>query len=170
MPLGVAFVIIFICIALGNSLGRAFLYFIVISSVVIWINNYKDFYLDWKKQEQLVRLFSDSNKLKDAGLVVFRDETTDLNAIGRTNRPYEWNGLMVLSFGDESRFGVLDSELLTYCEGGYDKYFVAHYKAKNHKRMSECVPTVVRIFIDGAKTTSLLFFRKNVNYISIEVL
>jgi hypothetical protein len=170
MPLGVAFVIIFICIALGNFLGRGFLYFIVIFSVVIWINNYKDFYLDWKKQEQLVRLFSDSNKLKDAGLVVFRDETTDLNAIGRTNRPYEWNGLMVLSFGDESRFGVLDSELLTYCEGGYDKYFVAHYKAKNHKRMSECVPTVVRIFIDGAETTSLLFFRKNVNYISIEVL
>lgn len=170
MPLGVAFAIIVICIALGNLLGRVFLYFIVISSVVIWINNYKDFYLDWKKQEQLVRLFSNSNKLKDAGLVVFRDETTDLNAIGRTYRPYEWNGLMVLSFGDESRFGVLDSELLTYCKGGYDKYFVAHYKAKDHERMFECVPTVVRIFRDGAETKSILFFRKNMSSISIEVL
>jgi hypothetical protein len=170
MPLGLAFTIIFICITLGNLLGRVFLYFIAISSVAIWINYYEDFYFDWKKQERLVRLFSDSEKLKNAGLVLFRDEVADLNAIGRAYRPYEWNGLMALSFGDESRFGVLDSEVLIYCKGGYDKYFVSHYKSKDHFRTPECAPTIVRIFRSNGESGAFLFFRKNVDDISIEVL
>jgi hypothetical protein len=132
------------------------------------VNQYKNFYFDWKKQERLVQLFSGSEKLKGAGLVVFQDETADWNAIGRVYRPYEWNGLMALSFGDESRFGVLDSDLSTYCAGGYDGYFVPHYKSKDHFRTPECAPVVVRIFEN--KNDAFQLLRRNVENISISIL
>ena len=44
--------------------------------------------------------------IRHAGIIGFIDETKSLNAINRTYRIYEWNGLLKAAFGDEFRFGV----------------------------------------------------------------
>jgi hypothetical protein len=154
MPLGLALAYVGIAGLFGNIISRFLLIFAVCASVLFWISNYTAFYIDWKKQEKLITLFATSDMLRSAKVVAFHDETSDLNAIGRVYRPYEWNGQMAIAFGNEQRFGVLPSELAAYCQGVYDQYFVDHYKASGHSRDGSCVPLTVRIFHGAVPATT----------------
>ncbi len=75
-------------------------------SLFLNVNSYKDFYIDWKKQNHLARELSLSEDIKISNIVVFHDETSKFNAYGRNYRNYEWNGLLFKAFNDEKRFGV----------------------------------------------------------------
>tara|TARA_B100000212_G_scaffold91239_1_gene66972 strand:- start:2970 stop:4520 length:1551 start_codon:yes stop_codon:yes gene_type:complete len=70
---------------------------------------YKEFYVDWKKQKNLIEIFSQNDVLKDSDLIIFHDKTQGFNAFNRDYDVYEWNGLLVQAFNDEKRFG-LDNE------------------------------------------------------------
>lgn len=159
MPLGLACVLVSMCMAFGSFVGRLAIGTIIAASIAVWVGYYQDFYSDWEKQQRLVSLFRNNEKLRDSRLIVFQDESANLNALGRSYRPYEWNGLMVLSFGDESRFGILRHELTAYCDGGYDEFFVPHYKAKDHVRFGQCSPVFVRIFDNQIDDGPGFFYR-----------
>jgi hypothetical protein len=44
--------------------------------------------------------------IEKSKLIVFNDSTMSLNALGRTYRDYEWNGLVKVAFGDETRYCI----------------------------------------------------------------
>lgn len=110
--------------------------FLILSSIVgislsVNLFNFTNLFIDWQKQQQLIQLFSITQEVKNANLIVIDDKTTNFNAIARKIRFYEWNGLLENAFGDESRFGIsrldfVDSESFN---NNFKNYFDPHYKA-----------------------------------------
>jgi len=144
LPLGTAVIIVAVWLHFKGSLGV----FSVIVGLSLAYNasTYKDFFVDWQKQKQIIHLFSINPALKDARLIIINDQSTDLNAIGRTYRFYEWNGLLELAFGDQKRFGINKAELPNYLNGGYiNEFFTARYKASDFNQDSGAPVTLVEI-------------------------
>jgi len=69
---------------------------------------------DWYKQVSLMRHMESSSDMRRGGHFVFTDEAASLNAVPRTYRAYEYNGMMRRVFGDATRFGVDMSEIGSY--------------------------------------------------------
>jgi hypothetical protein len=106
LPLGAA--LILTALVKTAERGVRIFFVSVLLSVFLPLNMgiYKDFYVDWQKQKQLVLLFKNNDMLKNSQVVIFNDKTTGINALKRKYRSYEWNGLMTLAFGDEKRLGL----------------------------------------------------------------
>ena len=81
------------------------LIFLKIFSILNFLN-YKEFYVDWNKQKNLIQIFSQNQVLRDSDLIIFYDETEGFNAFNRDYDIYEWNGLFAEAFKDEKRFGI----------------------------------------------------------------
>jgi hypothetical protein len=131
MPLGGALVIVGVFYLLKGNL----ILLSVILSVLLSLNlfTYKDFYFDWAKQESLMELFSKKNEIKEANIIVFNDKTKNINALSRTYRFYEWNGLLANSFGDEKRIGLEDSQFKLLIDGKFKKSWVGKsYKSGDY--------------------------------------
>jgi hypothetical protein len=106
LPFGASLLLVGIISFLNPQFKLFILIFVVLTSIAINITNYVALYQDWNKQKALIMLFKSNDEIKNAGIVGFIDETKSLNAINRTYRIYEWNGLMKAAFGDEIRFGI----------------------------------------------------------------
>ncbi len=132
MPLGMAILCTALIASLGEKFGRAFLVLVLTISFAINWYNYTWFFIDWNKQKQIVSFLSRSEDVKSADLIVFEDK--EKNALSRTYRFYEWNGLLKLATGDESKFGICWDEYFKYASGEYDQYFNKHYIAEKHRR------------------------------------
>jgi hypothetical protein len=154
LPLGFALIIIGAWSNLGVlsvvvGLSRAFnlcvLSVVVGLSLAFNVSTYKDFFIDWQKQQQLIQLFSANPEIKNTSLIVIDDRTVNMNAIGRSYRFYEWNGIFELAFGDEKRFGITERELPHYLAGKYDNNLNAYYKAGSFKKNSQIPPIEVEI-------------------------
>lgn len=114
--------------------------FVVSISMYINIGNYIDLLLDWNKQKQIVALLASTDKIEKGAVVIFSDQTKEINALSRTYRFYEWNGIMKYTYGDESRFGINNDEYVNeYFEGVLDQYFDPLYAAGGHQRSREIV-------------------------------
>ena len=100
----------------------------------IGITNYYSFFIDWNKQKALIELFSNNSVIKNSKLVIITDETNHLNAIKRSYRFYEWNGLLEQAYGNQNHFVITPEDTKKYQEGGFDKYFSSYYKANGHQR------------------------------------
>ena len=83
---------------------------------------YKDFYFDWQKQKKLIYYLKRNDLVLDADLIVFDDRANSLNAINRTIRFYEWNGILKYTFGDESRHGLNLDQLYDYSDKKNNKW------------------------------------------------
>lgn len=106
LPLGSAIFVVGILGFFEQRKRFTLMFFLIALSISMNIKNYADFYRDWNKQQMLVSLFRQSDDVKNAGIIAFIDETRSLNAIGRTYRNYEWNGLLKLAFGNQIRYGT----------------------------------------------------------------
>jgi hypothetical protein len=138
MPFGVAFIITSLANLLSSLWQRGFLLALVAASISINLSNYRDFYFDWQKQKSIIDQLSKLEPAKNASLLVFDDKTK--NAIYRTYRTYEWNGLINQAFPEEyNRFGINKWEFEDYKKGAMDKglnrYYSSgsHVKAKKHE-------------------------------------
>jgi hypothetical protein len=135
MPLGVSLITFAICSSFKNEFILPQFNLVAISLVVgislsINIYRYKEFFVDWQKQQQLVSLFSVNSKIKNGSLIVIDDQTIHMNAIGRGYRYYEWSGMLELAFGDQKRFGIYQFQLPLYLEGKFlPSSFTSAYKA-----------------------------------------
>jgi hypothetical protein len=69
------------------------------------IEIYYSFQKDWFKQLSLISNFRSDNVIKYNTTFFFDDRTLDYNAIKRTYRFYEFNGIFKYCFNDENRFG-----------------------------------------------------------------
>ena len=98
-------------------------------SLIFGINSYAGFVRDWNKQLTIIDYAKKSDCIRSATLILIDDNTTNQNAIKRTTRFYEWNGLLAYALGNENRFAVESSERSAILEGMYDLYFKPTYKA-----------------------------------------
>lgn len=147
-----------------KSSQRLFLFaFIVISSITINILNYIDFYNDWNKQKNLISLFKENELIRNAGIIGFVDETKSLNAINRTYRIYEWNGLLKSAFDDELRFGVDGEGFKWVKERGNNPNFVNRQNNnKDYINNSERPNIVVKILhVNNDKVPYFNLFNSN---------
>ncbi len=113
----------------GKSAEKLSLSIILGLSLASTVVNYLDYFRDWQKQRQIVAFFAGNEKLAGSGLILIDDRSEGLNAIKRTYRFYEWNGLLELAYGNERHFAIRPSELKDYRQGNYDRYISAMYKA-----------------------------------------
>lgn len=132
MPLGVAILLSAIIVSCVDKYGRILLVLIITVSFAINWYNYAWFFIDWNKQNRLVSFLVKSEDVASAKLIVFEDRAK--NALSREYRFYEWNGLMKMATGDETRFGIRWDEYPKYVSGEYDKYFNRRYIAADHRR------------------------------------
>ncbi|MDB2417286.1 hypothetical protein N9W23_01430 [Paracoccaceae bacterium] len=121
-PLGLALIIVSILVSVPN---RTRLNYIIIAISLCGATNvftYKDFYFDWQKQKKLIYYLKRNDLVLDADLIVFDDRANSLNAINRTIRFYEWNGILKYTFGDESRHGLNLDQLYDYSDKKNNKW------------------------------------------------
>lgn len=111
LPLGSSLILLAFLGMINIKLRPVLLSVILTFSIISNLDTYKDFYFDWRKQVALIGLMAENELIRNADLVVFDDGAYSLNAINRTYRSYEWNGLLKNSFGDESRYGINQREL-----------------------------------------------------------
>ena len=113
------------------------------------INDYTDFYFDWKKQKEIISFVSNEKAKINRDLVLFNDKTE--TAINRHYRFYEWNGLLKYAVGDESNFGINLDEYGPYQSGIFDKYFSKYFNAETHINDPEKKPIQITIDYFGSK-------------------
>lgn len=134
LPLGFSIILLaFLALAENIYIRNLFLSILLSVCILMNIQTYRDFHVDWQKQSELIVEFSRSDVIKDSQLVFFDDKAKDLNALNRSYRFYEWNGLMAEAFGDERRFGSDVSELDDLRDGDFLErhaiLFSGHYRA-----------------------------------------
>ena len=146
LPLGSALFIVGGLSFFSNILKTGIMSVVIALSLAINLTNYIQLTIDWHKQTELTRLFSTNIKIQHAGLLVIDDRTTHLNALHRSYRFYEWNGILEYAFREEKRFGIVPTDLEKYLSGGHDSYFTSAYKAGSHRR--DAASPVVSVVID----------------------
>lgn len=65
-----------------------------------------DFQRDWFKQQALMEQFQASKIMRNATTFIITDQTKDWDVLKRGYLPYEYTGMMVTLFGEETRFAT----------------------------------------------------------------
>jgi hypothetical protein len=156
LPLGAS---LFFVGALGyfSKVSKTTVITILISvCLILNLRTYKDFFLDWQKQKELISLFKQSAEIREAEIVVFNDMSASLNAIKRSFRSYEWNGLMVEAFDNEKRLGLAPGDFDSLKNGQlYKGYFLQGKKYRMGDFRLSRSPKVLLVDIE-TKPTKLL--------------
>jgi hypothetical protein len=111
LPLGASFILYYGFMILGEKANISSLYKNLLLSLIlamflsINILGYADYQRDWYKQVSLIENFKASESIRNNTTILFEDHTTNLNANNRSYRFYEYGGMMISAFGDESRLG-----------------------------------------------------------------
>lgn len=158
-PLGGSLSLVALLVAITVEVRQGLLAAILSIMMLLNLVTYVDFYFDWQKQKALIALMGENELIRNADLIVFDDRAHSLNAINRTYRNYEWNGLLANSFGDESRFGLNHSELNEFIQGNkYKAYFTEGEKYRNagFDPTKELETVLVSIHLHESKLRSLL--------------
>lgn len=109
-------------------------------------------WIDWRKQQALIRLLALNDRVRSAKLVIFEDHTWyAMNLQGRTYRPYEWNGLMLAAYRDgEHRLGIPPSYYPNYIDGKLNHLLELH-RAGQHVPTRNPQAVLVRIKADCSR-------------------
>ena len=102
-----------------------------------------------------MELFSKNYEIREANLIVFNDKTKNINALARSYRLYEWNGLMANSFGDEKRLGVNETELKLLIDGKFKKRWLGKFYRSGEFSTSSSI-NAVRVEINEVPSSSLV--------------
>jgi hypothetical protein len=152
MPLGVSLLLVQI-ITKFSRYSRYLIFTIFISiSIVMNLNNYFNFFVDWNKQKAIMNLLAKNIEIKDKKLVLINDHTLELNALSRNYRFYEWNGLFKYVYKDENRFVMNYSDKDLYNKGLFDIYFNEFGNAKDFKKANLKDATIINIDKVDSKT------------------
>lgn len=127
-------------------------------SLFINVTNYIHLYVDWEKQKALITLIANNEAIKNSKLIVFEDSTKSMNALGRSYRDYEWNGLVKTAFGDEKRYSVDSSNWDKKAGMRSDPLINKYYLATDFDQVAFSNPLYVKI--ERAKFGGLVFWKK----------
>ncbi len=150
-PLGASVLLAGGTMALPEKLMLPTITVLVAASASFFISNYLDFALDWKKQQAIAEFLVADENVQKVELIVFNDKSRDLNAIKRTYRFYEWNGLLNFHGENQKRLGINLDQIDAYREGSLDRFFSPLYKAELHNRGALPNAALVTISRDADK-------------------
>jgi hypothetical protein len=150
MPLSAAFILTWV-ISISNKLNIEILfYFVIVFSITVNINVYRDFYNDIKKQNTLIDFLRGHPEIRKADILVIEDETP--KALQRKYRFYELNGIVNSATGMHSLFVLPENEdIKMYNKGYYDRMFTKIYHSSQHVRKDKPVIKVLLIKYDKIK-------------------
>jgi hypothetical protein len=115
---------------------------------------YMSYLIDWHKQRGLTAALRGSDLVSRASVVVFVDDTLDFNARARRYRYYEWCGLLAYAFGDNSRLGADEQDLIRFTTGDLNSE-ISSRQLPRHVDLSSSTPLdAVRVTISHAAPTS----------------
>ena len=138
MSFGLSIMIVGIIGSLSFYFQQIALTSIVSICLIINWTNYQDFYNDSIKQKELVSFLKESKEVQNSSLIIFDDKSA--NAIFRSYRFYEWNGLLHTAYPEDfSKFGINLAELNSYDSGSYDTQFKRFHTTINHQRTNAAV-------------------------------
>lgn len=163
LPLGSSIIVVMFLFLIEKENRIISVSLLLALCITLNIGTYKDFYLDWQKQKELIELFKSSEKIKNGQLIVFEDNTLSKNAISRIYRSYEWNGLMATAFGNELRLGINSDALEELKRGNFFRgYFSDGEKYRNSEFSYNSTVEVVLVEINlaGRRIRDRLFFGK----------
>ncbi len=96
-------------------------------------NNVLSYQREWFKERAMIEAMRASPEIRRARTVLFDDRTTAWNANGRTSRrDYEYAGMFVEAFGDQTRLGADLAEYRRYGAAAYRRQFTPLYKMGDH--------------------------------------
>ncbi|WP_454841339.1 hypothetical protein [Pseudomonas hormoni] len=145
MPLGSAIVISSALLLIPGKVRAVSLVVIVAACLSYGLVSYFNFYVDWQKQLFVIEKLKRDPVVAEARFLIIEDRAKELDAIGRTYRFYEWNGILVLALGDELRFALEPKDIDGYAKGEFDKFFHSLYKAGEHVRSVKQSVAVVKL-------------------------
>jgi hypothetical protein len=149
MPLGISFALFTFSIYVHKSNLRLVISIILSICMSMNLNAYYSLAVNWHKQESLIKLISQDNKIRNSDFLIF-DDATNGNPWGRPMNFYEWNGLLNRAFSDQKRLGV-DRNQTWESEGKYINQILSSplckeiYKLKNFNLNDDLKQTVVEI-------------------------
>lgn len=152
LPLGVAMVLVSFAWVLPGRARIEALALAVAASLSFGVTNAYAFLVDAHKQRALMDLIARDPAIRGASVVVFVDKAADLNAIRRSYRFYEWNGMMAQALGDETRFGGNPADVRSYFAGRFDQLLPLHIRASQHKRSANPVVVLAEIHAAPVRT------------------
>jgi len=164
LPLGTSIILLSIILASRPNFREPLLITFLSISLFLNVNSYKDFYIDWKKQNYLAHELSLSEDIKKSDIVVFHDETSKFNSYGRNYRNYEWNGLLFKAFNDEKRFGVDMNDFQKLIDGSLyeglifqaDKFRASEFEI--NKELNVIEVKIKSAIVDSSISEKLSFF------------
>lgn len=145
MPLGAALLVSGALLLLPKIFKTISLAVVVSACLSYGLSGYYHFYIDWQKQLFLLQEINKDPVISEANFIIIKDQTKKLDAVGRTYRFYEWNGILVRALGDDRRFALEPREVSRYVSGGYDKFFTVQYKSGRHVRSDEESVAVIEL-------------------------
>jgi len=147
-PLGMSLVLVVFISLLSKKLKAAAIVSVISFSTIINVTVYKDLYIDWQKQKMIMSLISNNDIIKKSDILLFEDLTKPLNAMLRQYRFYEWNGLVALALGDETRFSIDKVQFPSFFNVPSFKLLYKNrykYKASNFNFNKEHLPLHIQI-------------------------
>ena len=105
-PLGASFMLVYLVRLAAAGRARNLVYaLLVVVFTATAIGTWIAFQKDWYKEVALIENFRTTPEIERGTQFLFEDRTTDLDAMHRTYRPYEYAGLLREAFGDDRRQG-----------------------------------------------------------------
>jgi hypothetical protein len=157
MSFGLSIMILGTLGSLRSYFQRIMLSSIISICLIVNWTNYRDFYNDSIKQKELVSFLKESKEVQNSSLIIFDDKSA--NAIFRSYRFYEWNGLLHLAYPEDfSKFGINLAELNSYDSGSYDMQFKRFHTTIKHQRANAAVMVKIER-IDGKNIFTLNSYR-----------
>lgn len=133
MPFGISILIAYCIYQVPKTINsRSLLRLVLLACIFASSVNSFSFYADSRKQQSVQRFMAGALRADSPRLVVIVDKTN--NALRRTYRFYEINGMLARATGDQSFFGIQSSDINSYLNGKLDKYFTGYYLASSHRR------------------------------------
>ncbi|MDA8442090.1 MAG: hypothetical protein M0Z55_06905 [Peptococcaceae bacterium] len=141
VPLGASFIIYYIIKMILDKVKAKTYIAIAVYALIIAvfvganIHNADTYQRDWYKQLALIENFKHSSVIRDNTTFLFDDHTPNLSVPGTSIGFYEYNGMMKLAFGDQTRFGeritMQFKDLRDYARFiPYEEYNMKDYKIR----------------------------------------
>lgn len=156
LPFGASLIATSFCTLIPIKFFRHIFSAIIALFISVNYYSYIELYRDWEKQKQVIELLSENAYINNASIIIFSDDSREVNAWGREFRFYEFNAMMYKAYNSQNHFALLagNSSYENFKLGVYDVYFKPRYLAADFKRNVTAQPVCVAITNRGVNEHS----------------
>ncbi|MFO0389454.1 MAG: hypothetical protein ACK502_07025 [Alphaproteobacteria bacterium] len=104
LPLGTALLMVGAAARLQSAHKTALWVLVSVVCFTVWSKAYLDYYVDWVKQQAIVRTLQKNDQLRASYSLLWVDQMLDMNAMQREYRYYDFAGLFNSAYGTQKHF------------------------------------------------------------------